>query len=262
MSYQAEYIWIDGTEPHPCCGPRPRSSRRRGAGHLGLRRVVDEPGDRQRLGLRALAGFVCRTPCGTPATSWSCARSPHRLTAPDNTGQVLAAAEKYADQEPWIRIEQEYTFLQDGRRTCGPEGYRTQGPTTAASAATRCPAGHRRAPHQGLHGRRARHRGHQRRGDDGQWEFRSGFSASRHRDQLWVAAGCSSASRGFGVFATLEPSVVGDWNGAGPTPTSRPRPCAPRAAGTPSSPGAAWEERERARVELRGGHRDQAHRGP
>jgi len=246
MSYQAEYIWIDGTEPSPCCGPRPRSSRRRGAGHLGLRRVVDEPGDRQRLGLRALAGLrVPGPPAGPRRQAGHVRGPPHRLHPhrPTPGPSAWRRPRSTPTKSPGSASSRSTRSSRTGGRTCGPRrGTRTPGPLLLRRRRRQdARPGHRRAPHQGLHGRRARHRGHQRRGDDGPVGVpdRDSRRPRHRRPALGGPLAALPHRRGLRVFATLEPKpVVGDWNGAGPTPTSRPRPCAPRAAGTPSSPGA------------------------
>ncbi len=59
---------------------------------------------------------------------------------PTNTrADCVAAAEKYADQSPMFGIEQEYTFMQNGRPLGWPEnGFPApQARTTAASVARR-----------------------------------------------------------------------------------------------------------------------------
>ncbi len=119
MPYQAEYIWIDGTEPSPLLRSKTK--------------IVpdgEEPGiwgfdgssTNQALGhdsdcvLRPV--FICPDPlrgpddklvmCEVELTDFT----PH----PTNTrARLREVVEKYADQEPMFGIEQEYTFFKDGR---------------------------------------------------------------------------------------------------------------------------------------------------
>ncbi len=134
MSYQAEYIWIDGTEPSPLMRCKTRvvadgkqpgiwgfdgSSTNQAPGHNSdcvLRPVVYCP-DPIRGGDNVLVLCEVELPDG----------SPH----PTNTrAACAAAAEKYADQEPMFGIEQEYTFFRNGAPLGWPEqGYPApQGP--------------------------------------------------------------------------------------------------------------------------------------
>ena len=146
MSYQAEYIWIDGTEPSPLL----RSKTKIVAdgkeppiwGFDGSSTNQAEGSDSDCV-LQPV--FVCPDPlrggdnklvmCEVLLTDMS----PH----PTNTRRACAeAAEKYAKFEPWFGIEQEYTFFQYGRPLGGPRpgSPRRRARTTAASAATRCRA--------------------------------------------------------------------------------------------------------------------------
>ena len=76
MAIMAEYIWIDGTEPTAKLRSKTKIlPNGQGPADLGLRRLVDEPGARQRVGLRAAAGLlVSRTRSAAATTSSCCAR--------------------------------------------------------------------------------------------------------------------------------------------------------------------------------------------
>ena len=126
MAYKAEYIWIDGTEPT-----------------AKLRSKVKIFNDGEELGLW---GFDGSSTNQAPGKASDCVLRPvydcpdpirggdNRLVMcevlltdmtphPTNTRAACAeVAERFASQEPWFGIEQEYTFLQDGRPLGWPIG--------------------------------------------------------------------------------------------------------------------------------------------
>ena len=225
MSYQAEYIWIDGTTPSPLLRSKTRivadgkepgiwgfdgSSTNQATGDdsdcvlqsgLHLSRPAARAGDKLVMCEVLLTDFT-----------------PH----PTNTrAACAAAAEKYADQEPWFGIEQEYTFLEGGRPFGWPaSGYPApQGPYYCGVGGDKMPGREIVERHTvacmdaglGIEGTNAEVM-------MGQWEFQVGvLPPLAIGDQLWVARWLLfRIAEDFGVFATLEPKpVLGDWNGAG-----------------------------------------------
>jgi len=120
MSYQAEYSGSTD-EPYPCCGPRPRSPRPARSRHLGLRRVVDEPGDRQRLGLRALAGLrVPGPPAGPRRQAGHVRGPPHDFTRTGPTpGPSAWRRPRSTPTRALVRHRAGVHVLQDGRPSAG-----------------------------------------------------------------------------------------------------------------------------------------------
>ena len=226
MSYQAEYIWIDGTEPTPLLRSKTRIVEDgKEPGDLGLRRVEHQPGRGQRLRLRAQPVFTCPDPLradGRQAGHVRGAAPRHDAAQHEHPAQSRAElAEKYADQEPWFGIEQEYTFFQYGRPLGWPEaGFPApQGPYY-------CGVGGDKMPGREIverHTAACLKAGIAIEGTNaevmmGQWEFQIGvLPPPEIGDQLWVARWLLfRIAEDFDVFATLEPKpVLGDWNGAG-----------------------------------------------
>ena len=126
--------------------------------------------------------------------------------------------------------------------TAGPktDSPRPRVPTTAASAAPKMPGRDIVEAHTlGVHPRRHRHRGHERRSDDGPVGVpgRRARTRSRSATNSGSRAGCSSASPRSSTStsaSTPSPSRV-TGTARARTPTSRPSRCAPTAATTPSS---------------------------
>ena len=226
MSYKAEYIWIDGTEPSARAALEDQDpDRRRRAPDLGLRRLEHEPGAREQLRLRARARvLVSRTRIrgGDDVLVMCEVLLPDMTPHTTNTrAQLRPVAEKFADQEPLFGIEQEYTFFKDGR----PLGFPPNG-FPAPQAFYYCGVGadevfgrdvveaHLDAcldAGLGISGINAEVM-------PGQWEFQVGpLSPLDVSDQLWVARWLLyRVAEDFGVSATLDPKPVkGDWNGAG-----------------------------------------------
>ena len=225
MTYKAEYIWIDGTEPTP----RLRSKTKVLADGAPLTiwgfdgsSTNQAPGKNSDCVLRP----VCDVPdpirggddrlvmCEVLLTDMT----PHKT----NTRAALAeVAEKYADFECLFGIEQEYTFFKDGR----PYGF-PQGGFPAPQGFYYCGIGadevfgrdivetHLEACLEaglGISGINAEVM-------PGQWEFQVGpLSPLDVSDHLWLARWLLyRIAEDFDVSATLDPKPVsGDWNGAG-----------------------------------------------
>ena len=142
-------------------------------------------------------------------------------------------------------IEQEYTFFKDGRPLGWPAiGYPApQGPYYCGVGGDKMPGREIVELHTAACiDAGTRHRGHQRRGDDGPVGVpdRRPPAARRSATSSGWPGGCSSASPR--TSASTPPSSPSRSSATGtapaPTPTSRPRPCARTAAGTRSSPAA------------------------
>src|SRR5438128_10531995 len=131
MTYKAEYIWIDGTEP---------TAKLRSKTKILTDAPVTTPADLPIWGFDGSSTnqapgsasdcvlkpvFSCPDPirggdnvlvlCEVLLTDMT----PHRT---NTRAELREVAEKYEAQEPWFGIEQEYTFF-DGSRPLGfPEG--------------------------------------------------------------------------------------------------------------------------------------------
>jgi glutamine synthetase len=225
MSYKAEYIWIDGTEPTAKLRSKTKvlddgaelpiwgfdgSSTNQAPGKNSdcvLQPVLSVP-DPIRGGDNVLVM------CEVLLTDMS----PH----PTNTrAACVAVSEKYKDQEAIFGIEQEYTFFKDGR----PYGFPFGG-YPAPQGGYYCGVGadevfgrdvveaHLDACLKaGLH-----ISGINAEVMPGQWEFQVGpVGTPQVADELWLARWLLyRIAEDYGVSATLDPKPVkGDWNGAG-----------------------------------------------
>jgi len=225
MSYQAEYIWIDGTEPSPLLRSKTRiipDGKQPGIWGFDGSSTNQASGDNSDCVLQPV--FSCPDPLRRPGDLLVMCEvlltdfTPH----PSNTrAPCAAAAELYADQEPWFGIEQEYTFLEGGH----PMGWPAQG-FPAPQGPYYCGVGGDKMPGRDIverHTIACMDAGLSIEGTNaevmmGQWEFQVGILAPPLiGDQLWVARWLLfRIAEEFGVFATLEPKpVMGDWNGAG-----------------------------------------------
>ncbi|MFD5065284.1 glutamine synthetase [Streptomyces sp. NPDC058394] len=225
MSFKAEYIWIDGTEPTAKLRSKTKiladgvepgtwgfdgSSTNQAEGHSSdrvLKPVATYP-DPIRGGADLLV--LCEV--------FDIDGAPHE----SNTRALLRpVAERYAGQEPLFGIEQEYTFF-DGARPLGfPEGGypAPQGGYYCGVGANEIYGRDIVEAHLdnclraglGISGINAEVM-------PGQWEFQVGpLSPLDVADQLWVARWLlHRTAEDFGISATMDPKPVkGDWNGAG-----------------------------------------------
>src|SRR4051812_44901812 len=226
LSYKAEYIWIDGTEPTA----RLRSKTRILADGADLpiwgfdgSSTNQAPGDKSDCVLKPV--FICPDPIrGGKNVLVMCEvmlidGTPH----PTNTRAACAAvAEKFADQEPIFGIEQEYTFFKDGR----PLGFPIGGGFPAPQGGYYCGVGSDEVfgraiveAHMDLCLEAGLHlSGINAEVMPGQWEFQIGpVAAPQVADELWLARWLLyRIAEDYNVSATLDPKPVkGDWNGAG-----------------------------------------------
>jgi glutamine synthetase len=226
MSYQAEYIWIDGTEPTPLLRSKTKiiadgaepgiwgfdgSSTNQAEGHASdcvLQPVCTVP-DPIRKGKNVL---VLSEVLLTDMT-------PH----PSNTRAKLREVyEKYKDQDPWFGIEQEYTLFKGARPLGFPEsgGYPgPQGPYYCGAGADDIYG----RPLVEAHMTACLEAGLLLSGINaevmpGQWEYQIGAGNPLEvSDHLWIARWLMNRlGEDFGISATLDPKPArGDWNGAG-----------------------------------------------
>ena len=225
MPYQAEYIWIDGTEPSPLLRSKTRivpdgkepgiwgfdgSSTNQALGHDSdcvLRPVWSCPDP-----LRGPNDMLVMCEVSSPTT---------RPTRPTPGPSCGPSSTQYGDLEPMFGIEQEYTFFKDGRPLGWPAvGYPApQGPYYCGVGGDKMPG----REIVELHTAACIDAGIAIEGTNaevmmGQWEFQLGVLPPLEMgDQLWVARWLLfRIAEDFGVFATLEPKpILGDWNGAG-----------------------------------------------
>ena len=225
MSYLAEYIWIDGTEPTAklrsktkviADGAEPGtwgfdgSSTNQAEGHASdrvLKPVASYP-DPIRGGDNLLVLCEVFNTDGTPHVT-------------NTRAKLRPVAEQYAGQEPIFGIEQEYTFFQGPRPLGFPEGGypAPQGGYYCGVGADEIfgrPVVEKHLENclkAGLH-----ISGINAEVMPGQWEFQVGpVGPLEVSDELWVARWLLyRTAEDFGISATLDPKPApGDWNGAG-----------------------------------------------
>lgn len=226
MTYMAEYIWIDGTEPTARLRSKTKiisgdpkqlpiwgfdgSSTNQAEGHASdcvLRPVLVTPDPLRGPDDKLVLAEVLDTDM-----------TPHRS---NTRAGCVATSERFSDFEPLFGIEQEYTFFKDGR----PYGFPAGG-FPAPQGFYYCGVGA-----DEVYGRQVVER-HMRACLDaglslsginaevmpGQWEFQIGpLPPVEVADQLWLARWLLyRIAEDFGIAATLDPKPVkGDWNGAG-----------------------------------------------
>ncbi|TDB78797.1 glutamine synthetase [Actinomadura sp. KC216] len=225
MSYKAEYIWIDGTEPTA----RLRSKTRILADGADLpdwgfdgSSTNQAPGDHSDCVLKPV--FSCPDPIrGGDSKLVLCEvylvdGTPHET---NTRAKLRPVAEKYADHDSWYGIEQEYTFFKDGRPLGFPErGY------PAPQGFYYCGVGADEVFGRDIvekHMDACLAAGLKISGINaevmpGQWEFQIGPAGPVEvGDHMWVARWLLyRIAEEFDVSATLDPKPVeGDWNGAG-----------------------------------------------
>ena len=225
MSYQAEYIWIDGTEPTRklrsktkivADGKKPPlwgfdgSSTNQATGHFSD--CVLQP------------VYVCADPLRGPNDVLVMCEVLNPDMTPHSTNTRAAALEtqkKYAGFEPMFGIEQEYTFFKDGRPYGWPEvGFPApQGPYY-------CGVGGSKMPGRDIveaHTLACLRAGIAIEGTNaevmmGQWEFQLGIlSPVAMGDQMWTARWLlERIAEEFEVDVSFDAKPIkGDWNGAG-----------------------------------------------
>jgi glutamine synthetase len=225
LTYKAEYIWIDGTEP--TAKLRSKTKILADGDDLPIwgfdgSSTNQAPGDKSDCVLKPV--FTCPDPIrGGDNVLVLCEvltidMAPH----PTNTRAACReVSEKYAGQEPIFGIEQEYTFFKDGRPYgfpaggfpapqggyyCGVGADEVFGRDIVEAHLDYCLAA-------GLHVS-----GINAEVMPGQWEFQVGpVAPPQVADELWIARWLLyRTAEDFGVSATLDPKPVkGDWNGAG-----------------------------------------------
>ncbi len=225
MPYRAEYIWIDGSEPTK----RLRTKTK----------VVADGAD------APIWGFDGSSTNQAPGNQSDCVLNPVRVVPdpirgkddvlvlcdvltvdmephPSNTRAALVEiATKYAEQEPWFGIEQEYTFFKEGR----PYGF-PMGGYPAPQGGYYCGVGYDEIFGREVveaHTTACLDAGLTISGTNaevmiGQWEFQIGPAGPiEASDEIWLARYLLyRVAEDFGISAHLDPKPVkGDWNGAG-----------------------------------------------
>jgi glutamine synthetase len=229
MAIKAEYIWVDGTEPTR----KLRSKTKILPGPVKDLKQLPEWGfdgssTNQAEGhasdciMRPV--FFCPDPIrgGDNILVVTEVFSADGKAHPTNTRAPLrGVAEKYAAEEPWFGMEQEYTLFKDGRPLGWPEqGYPApQGPFYCGVGADEVfgrPLVEKHADACLAAG--LKFAGINAEVMPGQWEFQIGPAGALEVGDHMIAARWLLYRLGedFGVSASLDPKPVkGDWNGAG-----------------------------------------------
>ena len=225
MSYQAEYIWLDGTKPSAQLRCKTRiiaDGKEPGIWGFDGSSTNQAPGSNSDCVLRPV--FTCHDPIRAGKNILVLCE----VLLPDFTSHVtntraacVAAAEKYAKDEPMFGIEQEYTFFQDGRPLGWPEiGYPApQGPYYCSVGADLAVGREIIERHtQACIDAGLKIEGTNAEVMKGQWEFQIGIcTVPEIGDHLWMGRWLlARIAEDYGVQVSYDAKPVkGDWNGAG-----------------------------------------------
>ena len=228
MAYQAEYIWLDGTEPTPLLRSKTKimhddTSEMPVWGFDGSS-TNQATGDKSDCVLKPV--FTCHDPIrGGRNVLVLCEvmlvnGRPH----PTNTrAAARAAAKKYADHDMWFGMEQEYTMLRpDGR----PLGFPAGGGLPAPHGPYYCGVGTGRISGRDIveeHTQACIDAGLKISGTNpevmpGQWEFQIGPAGPTEvGDHMHIARWLlHRIAEDYGVVISFAAKPEkGDWNGAG-----------------------------------------------
>ena len=228
MVYKAEYIWIDGTEPTARLRSKTKIVKD-SVSHDDLpiwgfdgSSTNQAPGDNSDCVLKPVAVFPDPIRGGDDVLVLCEVLLIDMTPHPTNSrAKAAALAEKYAADECWFGIEQEYTFFKDGR----PLGFPVGG-FPAPQGFYYCGVGADEVFGREVveaHLEACIEAGIEISGINaevmpGQWEFQVGpLGTVEVGDHLWVARWLLyRIAEEFGISATVDPKPVkGDWNGAG-----------------------------------------------
>ena len=225
MAYLAEYIWIDGTKPTAKLRSKTKvlqDNEEPSIWGFDGSSTNQAPGDRSDCVLKPVNSFKDPLRGGNNKLVMCEVLLPNMEPHATNTRAACAkAAEKFAGEEFWFGLEQEYTFF-DGSRPLGfpehgfpaPQGGYYCGIGADEVFGREVVEAHLTATVDaglGISGINAEVM-------PGQWEFQVGpLSALEVSDQLWLARWLLyRIGEEHGVSATLDAKPVrGDWNGAG-----------------------------------------------
>jgi glutamine synthetase len=225
LSYRAEYIWIDGTEPTPLLRSKTKiipDGEKPGIWGFDGSSTNQAPGKNSDCVLQPV--FTCPDPIrgGDNVLVLNEVQLTDFTPHPTNTRAACATiAAKYEDQEPIFGIEQEYTFLKDGHPLGWPQGGYPgpQGPYYCGVGADEIwgrdivEAHTTACMEAGLH-----ISGTNAEVMMGQWEFQIGpVAPPLVADEMYIARWLLyRIAEDFGVTVTISAKPIpGDWNGAG-----------------------------------------------
>jgi len=225
VSYRAEYIWIDGTEPTPLLRSKTKilkDGEEPGIWGFDGSSTNQAPGKNSDCVLQPV--FICPDPIrgGNDVLVMNEVQLTDFTAHPTNTRAACAAtAERFANQEPVFGIEQEYTFLKNGHPLGWPQGGfpGPQGPYYCGVGADEIWG----RDIVEAHTTACMDAGLDISGTNaevmmGQWEFQIGPTAPPVvGDMMYIARWLLyRVAEDFGVTVTIDPKPMpGDWNGAG-----------------------------------------------
>jgi glutamine synthetase len=226
VAFQAEYIWIDGTKPSPLMRNKTKilaDGQTPPIWGFDGSSTEQAPGDKSDCVLRPV--WTCPDPIrGGDNILVMCEVLLNDMTPHSTNTRAAAAkvAKKFAKQEPWFGIEQEYTMIAaDGHPLGFPKGGfpKPQGPYY-------CGVGTGRVVGRDIveaHTQACLDAGISISGTNaevmpGQWEYQVGpLGTLEVADQLWVSRWLlHRIAEDFDVVISFDAKPEkGDWNGAG-----------------------------------------------